>query len=290
MTLQKTFLNLPAPAKINRFLHVIGRRADGYHLLESVFELMDLHDSIDFAERNDGRIVRSGDMSGNPSDLCVRAAHLLRDKTGCSKGAEITVRKRIPVGAGLGGGSTDAATALIALNRLWNLNLSREELAEAGAELGADIPFFIRGENAFVEGIGEKNTPLQLPEKWFAIVWPGVFSSTENVFKSPDLTRNTQSLKISGPHDTRQLEIMPEDFGKNDLEPVVRSRVPAVNEAIEWLSRSAPARMTGSGSAVFAVFASQASAESALAGIPQEWRGFAVKNLPRHPLSAWLDG
>ena len=283
-----SILSLPAPAKINRFLHIIGRRPDGYHLLESVFELISLHDSLSFQARADGRILRSGDMSEASDDLCVRAAKLLKEKTHCPLGANISLVKHIPSGAGLGGGSSDAATTLIALNRLWNLQLHRSELAAIGLKLGADIPFFIAGKNAFIEGIGEKITPIDAPEEWLALVWPGVHSATTEAFKAPDLTRDSPSLKITDLSSSLSSEALWKAC-RNDLEPIVARAYPPIRAAISHLSRWGLARMTGSGSAVFAIARSESEARLMLQGIPQEWLGFTARTLPQHPLSDWLD-
>lgn len=281
-------MGLPAPAKINRFLHVVGRRADGYHLLQSVFELVSLADTISVRALPGGEIRRLGDMAGAADDLCVRAAKLLKEKTGTDQGAEITVKKRIPCGAGLGGGSSDAATTLIALNRLWGLGLHRSELAALSVSLGADVPFFIGGRNAFVEGIGEKMTPLEMPPQWFALVWPGTGSNTAEAFKAPDLTRDSRSLKIADLSDWLQGRL-PKDIGRNDLEPVVAGRIPPVAAALARMSRFGDARMTGSGSAVFVPVPDEASARRAVSGLEGNWLGFVVKSLPSHPLSDWLD-
>ncbi|MCI5851565.1 MAG: 4-(cytidine 5'-diphospho)-2-C-methyl-D-erythritol kinase [Sutterellaceae bacterium] len=287
----ENFLNLPAPAKINLFLHLVGRRADGYHLLQSVFLLVSLADQVDLGLRRDGAIRRSGDVAGDPErDLCVRAARLLRQKTGCGLGADIVVRKRIPAGAGLGGGSSDAATALIGLSRLWGLQVPGALLAEWGSELGADVPFFIRGRNALVEGIGEAVTPADVPEKWFALVWPGVLSATDVAFHRFDLTKKSSSLKISGLSELYESGRFSFGYGRNDLQPVVTDYLPAVRQAVEFLSRSGAARMTGSGAAVFLPCEKRADAERALEGLPEGWRGWTVRSLPSHPLLGWLEG
>ena len=287
-TTDPMFFNLPAPAKINRFLHIVGRRQDGYHLLESVFELISVCDLLDFSLRRDGRIVRHGDLKGLADDLCVRAAELLKAKTGCPLGADITLHKTIPSGAGLGGGSSDAATTLVALAKLWNLPVTRRILADWALCLGADVPFFIQGENAFVEGIGEKITPLELPLQHFALIWPGVHTSTKQIFQSPDLKRNTRSLKIDIL--LHCLEIDSDfRFGRNDLEPVASRAVPAVRSAAAYLSAYGSPRMTGSGSSVFVVMENLSAAEKAVSNLPRGWLGMAVSSLPRHPLHDWLD-
>ena len=280
--------NIPAPAKINRFLHVVGRRADGYHLLESVFELVSVCDLLDFSLRSDGKVVRHGDLATLPDDLCTRAALLLQSRTGCRYGADIVLHKKIPTGAGLGGGSSDAATTLIALTKLWNLPVLRDTLSDWSVTLGADVPFFIRGENAFVRGIGEDIPPICLPRQDFALIWPGVHTSTKQIFQSPDLTRNSQSLKIDNL--LYWLETDPEfTFGRNDLESVVLQSVPAVRSAVAHLSTYGRPRMTGSGSSVFAAMEDQSAAEHAIRNLPHGWIGMAVSSLSKHPLYDWLD-
>ena len=285
----RRFIGLPAPAKLNLFLHVIGRRADGKHLLESIFILIDLADELDFTLRDDGAIVRTGDLECEAEkDLCVRAAAALQEAAGKPPaGAEIHVKKRIPAGAGMGGGSSDAATTLIALNRLWGLDLPREELTRIGEALGADIPFFIRGENAFVEGIGEIITPMDVPPAEYAVLWPGRGVSTAKIFASPSLTRDSESLKIAIFSDLLRNR-WPELPGHNDLQKTAVGLEPAILQALDALAPFGEARMTGSGSAVFALNRT-GSAESAslMERIPVDWRFFSVRSLPEHPLCAW---
>ncbi len=285
----RRFIGLPAPAKLNLFLHVIGRRADGKHLLESIFILIDLADELDFTLRDDGAIVRTGDLECEAEkDLCVRAAAALQEAAGKPPaGAEIHVKKRIPAGAGMGGGSSDAATTLIALNRLWGLDLPREELTRIGEALGADIPFFIRGENAFVEGIGEIITPMDVPPAEYAVLWPGRGVSTAKIFSSPSLTRDSESLKIAIFSDLLRNR-WPELPGHNDLQKTAVGLEPAILQALDALAPFGEARMTGSGSAVFALNRT-GSAESAslMERIPVDWRFFSVRSLPEHPLCAW---
>lgn len=285
----RRFIGLPAPAKLNLFLHVIGRRADGKHLLESIFILIDLADELDFTLRDDGAIVRTGDLECEAEkDLCVRAAAALQEAAGKPPaGAEIHVKKRIPAGAGMGGGSSDAATTLIALNRLWGLDLPREELTRIGEALGADIPFFIRGENAFVEGIGEIITPMDVPPAEYAVLWPGRGVSTAKIFSSPSLTRDSESLKIATFSDLLRNR-WPELPGHNDLQKTAVGLEPAILQALDALAPFGEARMTGSGSAVFALNRT-GSAESASLRerIPVDWRFFSVRSLPEHPLCAW---
>ena len=275
--------DVPAPAKLNLFLHITGRRADGYHLLQSVFMLVDWCDTLHFERRADGSISREDLGTPLPEmDLTLRAAHALKAATGCTLGAHIGVLKRIPAQAGMGGGSSDAATALLALNRLWGLGLSRSALETIGLQLGADIPFFLRGNNAWVEGIGETITPLekahQLPQARFAIVKPAAGLETILIFSSPNLKRDSDSATILG------FAAEHFDFGRNDLQPVAQALCPQVTQAIEWLKdRGLQARMTGSGSAVFA----QMSHEVDLNNAPEGWQVKACENLMIHPLAGW---
>lgn len=266
----------PAPAKLNLFLHVVGRRADGYHLLQSVFRLIDLCDWIGVEPRGDGRIVRVNDLPGVPAeaDLVTRAAQLLREHAGVASGANIAVDKHIPMGGGLGGGSSDAATTLMALNRLWGLGLPRHELATLGLRLGADVPFFLGDGNAWVEGIGDVLTPIVLPPTWYVVISPRVAVQTAQIFAAPELTRDSKTIKITS---------FFTGLGRNDLEPVVKKRFPQVTQALDWLQNFGDARMSGSGSSVFAAFDNEARARAVLEQMPREWRGFAVQGLDRHP-------
>jgi 4-diphosphocytidyl-2-C-methyl-D-erythritol kinase len=267
----------PAPAKLNLMLHVVGRRVDGYHLLQTVFRLIDLADTLTFAPRADGAIRRATVVTGVPEhdDLTVRAARALQAATACREGATISLEKRIPLGAGLGGGSTDAATTLIALNELWDTRLGRADLARIGLQLGADVPFFLFGRNALGEGVGEMLTPLDLPPAWYVVIAPQVAVSTREMFAAPELTRDTKPLKITA---------FFAGLGRNDLEPVVRARFPEVARALEWLAGHGAARMSGSGSSVFAAFGREEEARAVAAKVPGEWRALAVRGLDRHPL------
>lgn len=271
---------LAAPAKLNLFLHVIGRRPDGYHLLQTAFRLIDLCDWITIAPCDDGAIRLESDLPGVPADenLAMRAARALKNAAGARAGAAIRIEKRIPVGAGLGGGSSDAATTLIALNRVWGTGLSRDELATVAVALGADVPFFLLGCNAFGEGIGEVLAPLDLAPAWYVVLTPQVAVSTAEMFAAPELTRNAKPIKITAFFN---------GFGRNDLEPVVCARYPEVAKHLAWLRGFGDARMSGSGSSVFAEFASQAEAQAVVARIPEGMRGFAVRGLDRHPLAVW---
>jgi 4-diphosphocytidyl-2-C-methyl-D-erythritol kinase len=271
----------PAPAKLNLFLHVTGRRPDGYHELQTVFQLIDLADTIVISLRSDGRIERpDGPMGVDPdADLTVRAARALQLATGCGLGATLRVRKRIPMGGGLGGGSSDAATVLLALNRLWGTGLSVDQLALLGLALGSDVPIFLRGSSAWGEGRGERLTPIELPERWFLILHPGVAVSTAEVFQAAELTRNSPVLTIRA---------FSEAGTRNDCEEVVRAKYPAVADALEWLRAYAPARLTGTGSCIFAGFERAADAERIAARVPDQWRCFVARGLNRSPLHAAL--
>jgi 4-diphosphocytidyl-2-C-methyl-D-erythritol kinase len=275
--------DVPAPAKLNLFLHITGRRGDGYHLLQSVFMLVDWCDTLHFERRKGAGISREDLGAALPEvDLTVRAARALQQATGCNQGAHIGVLKSIPSQAGMGGGSSDAATTLLALNRLWGLNLPRSALEKIGLTLGADVPFFLRGHNAWVEGIGETITPLerahQVPHARFAIVKPAAGLETKTIFSSPSLKRDSDSATILGFAATHF------DFGRNDLQPVAQALCPQVTEALEWLGkRGLQGRMTGSGSAVFA----QMPHAIDLNGAPTGWQVKACENLMIHPLAGW---
>ena len=277
-----------APAKLNLFLHVTGRRADGYHLLQSVFQLIDLCDELDFDLRDDGRIVRTTDIADVPADadLAVRAARLLQaaaaERGIRAPGADIAIHKRLPMGGGIGGGSSDAATTLIVLNHLWQAGFSRAELMRLGLQLGADVPFFLLGENAFVEGIGEQLTPVSTPPAWFVLVHPGVAVPTPIIFRSPELTRDTKVVRIAD--FSRRLPA----YGKNDLQAVAARAFPPVADALKWLSDHGDARMTGSGACVFAAFASESDADAVLRQVPVQWRSWKTQALAAHPLASLL--
>ena len=267
----------PAPAKLNLFLHVTGRRADGYHELQTLFQLIDLADTIAIRVRPDGAIERPEGPAGVPaeSDLAVRAARSLKAATGTPLGASLRVLKRIPLGGGLGGGSSDAATTLLALNELWGCGLRTAELASLGLPLGADVPVFIEGFSAWGEGIGERLTPVALPQRWYLIVCPGIVVSTRQVFQSPELTRNSPLITIRA---------LFESGGRNDCEGVVRALYPEVGEALDWLGRFTPARLTGTGSCVFAAFESAAQAERLAARVPDRWRSVVARGLDVSPV------
>jgi 4-diphosphocytidyl-2-C-methyl-D-erythritol kinase len=268
----------PAPGKLNLFLHVVGRRADGYHLLQTAFQFIDLGDEIRFWRRPPGVVERIGDVPGVPpdSDLVIRAARRLGALPRArGRGVAIEIEKRLPMQGGVGGGSSDAATVLVALNELWGLRLTETELADIGLELGADVPVFVHGRAAWAEGIGERLTPTDFPEHVFVLIQPAATVSTAEVFKAPELTRDSPVITIRG-------FLMA--GGRNDCEPVVRRRFPAVAEALDWLGRFAPARLTGTGSCVFAVMPTEARAREVLRGLPASWTGHVVCGLNRSPL------
>ena len=272
-------LVVPAPAKVNLFLHVTGRRADGYHTLESLIALIDLADTVTLTRRDDGVIGRLGDVAGVPEDhdLSLRAARALQAATGSPFGVDIVLDKRIPLGSGLGGGSSDAATVLLALNRLWDLSLPRSELLRLAVGLGADVPLFVAGENTMARGIGEILAPVSLPTCYLALAFPPAAVPTADIFGAPELTRATPSAKI---------DVFSEGYGRNDLAPVTASRFPAVAAAIDALSRaSSLARMSGSGACVFAAFHTEDKAHDALALLPQNIGGCVAQTLSRHPLA-----
>lgn len=269
--------SFPAPAKLNLMLRVAGRRADGYHLLQTVFRFIDYGDVLSFRVRDDGIIARSNRIAGVAAeeDLSVRAARLLKRTTGTAFGADITLDKRLPMGGGLGGGSSDAATTLLALNRLWQLDLPRAQLLELALQLGADVPVFVAGDNAFAEGIGERLTPIVLPPAWYLVLTPPVAVSTARVFSHPELKRDSKLITI------QSFSVEP---ARNDLEPLVCREYPEVARHLEWLRQFAPALMTGSGASVFAGFAAESAAREVLARLPATMKGFIARGLARHPL------
>ena len=275
----------PAPAKLNLFLHVVGRRRDGYHLLQSVFTLIDLCDRVRLRLRPDGVVNRVNDVPGVASDqdLAVRAALLLQEASGATDGVDIELEKRIPMGGGLGGGSSDAATVLVALNRLWRTGFDREALAELGAGLGADVPFFVFGRPAWAEGIGDRLRPVEVPHRWYLVLTPPVSVPTRDVYTAAELTRNTEPLKMED-FSAQQLTYSASEGFRNDLEAVVTARYPQVREHLEWLRKHADARMTGSGGCVFAVFESREAAQRVLDRLPAPMTGFIAQGLTHHPL------
>ena len=268
---------LPAPAKLNLFLHITGVRDDGYHNLQTIFQLLDYSDEVTLKLRQDGVINRvEGLESVEPEDdLIVKAARALQHHTSCSYGADLGVRKALPIGGGIGGGSSDAATTLLGLNQLWKCDVPQGELLAIARTLGADVPVFVKGTSAWAEGIGEELTPLELPEKWYLVVHPNVFVSTSKLFSSKLLTRNKTilNMRISSTADT-----------ENVFESVVRSEYPEVEKSLEWLSKFAPARMTGTGSCVFASFESKDQAVAVMQQLPRKWVAFVAKAVNNSPL------
>lgn len=278
--------NCLAPAKLNLFLHVTGRRADGYHFLQTVFQLIDYGDLLHFNVRDDGIIRRCTEIAGvaEESDLAVRAARLLQSAARLKlksdiAGADISIDKRLPMGGGLGGGSSDAATTLIALNHLWQTGLTRSELMTLGLQLGADVPFFLFGRNAFAEGVGEALAAVATPDRWFVVIEPGVSVPTALIFGATELTRNSKPVKIS------DFSAAPVIFGKNDLQVVAAKLFPAVADAIEWLSTHGNARMTGSGACVFCSFEHEQQADNVLNAVPDRWKAWKARAMAEHPLA-----
>jgi 4-diphosphocytidyl-2-C-methyl-D-erythritol kinase len=287
----RAFHDLPAPAKLNLFLHITGRRPDGYHLLQSVFVLIDWADALHVERRDDGLLRRHDLGPALPADdLSLRAARALQQATGCTFGADISVLKNVPWGAGMGGGSSDAATVLLALNRLWNLNLPRARLLELAAPLGADVPFFVGGDNAFVEGIGEKLTPIAWAPRRYAVVKPAESLGTAGIFSHPDLARDTEAATLAG--SVAQLNAQHENgkaFGRNDLQPVAQALCPPIAQVASWLeTRFGNGRMTGSGSAVFAAVGAEGVPWSE-GDLPEGWNGRMCRSLVHHPLRDWAD-
>lgn len=277
-----------APAKLNLFLHVIGRRADGYHLLQSLFRLIDFGDTVHLQLRDDGAIVRTGDLPGvsEEHDLSLRAARLLQPYASHGSGVGIRIDKRLPMGGGLGGGSSDAATVMLALNRLWGLNFSRQRLQALALLLGADVPVFIFGQSAFAEGVGERLTRVRLEPAWYVVLVPPLQIATAEIFAAPELTRNTPALTIA----PFSADLPVTNAGlHNDLQAVVVKRYPEVARHIAWLSAYADARMTGSGACVFAAFDSEAAANRVLRDLPGGMQGFVAQGLDRHPLFEYCD-
>jgi 4-diphosphocytidyl-2-C-methyl-D-erythritol kinase len=287
--------NCPAPAKLNLFLHVTGRRPDGYHLLQTVFQLIDRGDTLHYTLRGDHELRRVTEVPGVPEqqDLIIRAARLLqaeveRRSGSLPPGVDIAIEKILPMGGGLGGGSSDAATTLMALNHLWHAGLSREELMALGLPLGADIPFFIYGQTAFAEGVGEALQPVAAPDCWYVVIEPGVAVPTAAIFSSERLTRNTSPVIITDFSSHLENQTGLKGYGKNDLQQVAAQLFPPVAEAIEWLGAYGDARMTGSGACVFCAVATQADADAVLQQVPPQWKGWKAKALKTHPIIAML--
>jgi 4-diphosphocytidyl-2-C-methyl-D-erythritol kinase len=279
-----------APAKLNLFLHITGRRPDGYHALQTVFQLLDWGDVLNFTRRDDGAITRKTDIPGVPEadDLVVRAARLLQSHTGSKYGVEIEIDKRLPMGAGVGGGSSDAATTLLALNRLWGVDLPRATLQNLALQLGADVPFFVFGQNAFAEGVGETLEAVDLPKRYFLVVTPAVHVPTAAIFSEKALTRDSKVLTMTDFLAQHSSDTdWPDSFGRNDMQAVVAEKYAEVATVLEWFSNLAPARMTGSGASVFAAFRSKAEAEMAQAKLPASWKSVVTASLDSHPLFAF---
>ncbi len=292
--MQATLENCLAPAKLNLFLHVTGRRPDGYHLLQTAFQLLDYGDTLHFSLHPepagpDAPIVLCGAIAGVPDtdNLIWRAARLLQQQTGHHlPGVNIALEKRLPMGGGLGGGSSDAATTLIALNHLWQLGLSRQQLMTLGLQLGADVPFFLFGRNAFAEGVGEQLRVLDTPKSWFVVLEPGVMVPTPTIFSAKDLTRDSKPITIA---DFSSSTIW--QFGKNDLQPVAARLYPQVAEALAWMANQhsqQQARMTGSGACVFCAVADEVEAQNMVQAVPPKWRAWYAKGLQQHPMAEYL--
>ena len=289
-------LTLPAPAKLNLFLHITGRREDGYHLLQTIFQFLDFSDEIKLSLRDDEKIQRVKGLEHIPqeSDLCVRAARLLhsqlQSQSKRSVGVDICIKKNLPIGGGIGGGSSDAATVLLGLNKLWDCGFSTQRLADIGLRLGADVPVFIQGFSAWAEGVGEYLTPVDLPEKWFLLIYPKVFVSTAEIFTDQALTRDCEPIKIARFLKGSGIEKNLEEVS-NVFEPVVRNKYQEIADALDWLSSFSPARLTGTGSCLFASFDCESSAKRALSLLPnkRQWQGFVVKGVNTSPLILSLE-
>jgi len=280
-------LILPAPAKLNLFLHITGRREDGYHWLQTVFQLLDYSDEITLEHRNDGVIKRVKGLEHVPeeSDLCIRAAKLLQKETQSTFGVDLSIEKRLPIGGGIGGGSSDAATVLHGLNTLWGCDLNTSHLAKLGLQLGADVPVFVEGYSAWAEGVGESLTPITLDEKWFMVIHPNISVSTAEIFADKALTRDCETITIA-----RFLEGNKKDDSlDNVFEPIVRRMHPEIDKAIDWLSQFSPARLTGTGSCLFASFDKKERAQQVLNDLPKQWQGFVAKGVNKSPLLSSLE-
>ncbi len=273
----------PAPAKLNLFLHITGRRDDGYHLLQTVFQFLDFGDRLRFQLRNDGRVQRLNTLPGvaPEQDLVVRAARLLQESCEQARGVDIEVDKRLPLGGGLGGGSSDAATTLVALNQLWGCGLDQAALAQLGLSLGADVPVFIQGQAAWAEGVGEQLTPVDLPEPWFVVLCPPITVSTAEVFSAPQLRRDCPPITIR--------DFLAGGVVHNVCEPLVRARYPEVDAALRDLDTFAPARMTGTGACVFAAFADESAAHQAYEVLAEKWPCFVARGMNTSPLRQALN-
>ena len=284
--MNSTTLSLPAPAKLNLFLHITGRRANGYHELQTLFQFLDYGDTLHFNRRDDDQLQLLTDLPGVDAEdnLIMRAARLLREASGSQLGADIRLEKVLPMGGGIGGGSSDAATTLLGLNQLWQTGLSLEQLAELGIRLGADVPGFVRGRNAWAEGVGERLQAVELPPLWFLVVDPGVSVSTARIFGDGELTRHTPAITLPASLGAATFEAFLKE-GHNDCEAVARRLFPAVDKALDWLqSEAGNARMTGTGACCFAHFADQQDAHNALRHLPEYWTGFVARSTEISPL------
>ncbi|MBS3669456.1 MULTISPECIES: 4-(cytidine 5'-diphospho)-2-C-methyl-D-erythritol kinase [Halomonadaceae] len=277
-------LTLPAPAKLNRMLHIVGRRDDGYHLLQTLFQFIDLCDQLTLTPRSDGEIHLISEVSGVSHDdnLVVRAARLLQTHSGTPLGATLKIEKQLPMGGGLGGGSSNAATALVGLNHLWQLNLPLVELARLGLRLGADVPVFVHGHSAWAEGVGEQLTKVMLDTPWFVVIHPGISVSTPSVFQDPQLTRDSRPITMA-----RALKGGAPEW-RNDCEAVVKERYPPIAEAFHWLAQHAPSRLTGTGACLFATFETQQTAQATAQLAEQYWPTWVARGLNTSPLHAAL--
>ncbi|NIB40142.1 4-(cytidine 5'-diphospho)-2-C-methyl-D-erythritol kinase [Pseudomaricurvus alkylphenolicus] len=277
-----TRITLPAPAKLNLFLHITGRRTDGYHNLQTLFQLLDRGDQLSFELRDDNRLTLAPEMDTVPfeDNLIIRAARLLQQRSNIACGADIQLQKKLPMGGGIGGGSSNAATTLLALNRLWQLDLSLDQLAELGRQLGADVPVFVRGQTAWAEGVGEKLQPIDMPEKWYLVVTPDCHVSTAEIFSHKDLTRDSSNITVAA---------FLEQGATNDCQELVQTLYPPVDKALQWLGQHASAKMTGTGASVFAPFDSEAAASAVLEQAPAEFSGFVAKGVNQSPAHKLLN-
>lgn len=287
--MSEELLRCPAPAKINLFLHVTGRRPDGYHLLQTAFRLVDRADIVTLRLRHDGCITRSSELPGVPAeqDLVVRAARLMQEKTGCRLGVDIAVEKSLPMGGGLGGGSSDAASVMLGLNRLWSLGVPRATLQGWGLSLGADVPFFLFGRTALAQGVGEDLQPLLLPPAWYVVVEPPVAVPTAQIFASRELTRDSKLIIMPG-FPEQDIRVIGNE-ARNDLQPVVCGLYPPVQQALGALAEFGAPRMSGSGACVFLPCESAEQAQAVVAALSSTWRAWAAPALERHPLYAWAE-
>jgi len=274
-------LSLPSPAKINLFLHITGQRSDGYHNLQTLFQLLDFGDKLVFRSNRSGNIKINGNIDGvdEKNNLIFHAATLLQKSTGCDLGCTIDLTKNLPMGAGLGGGSSNAATTLVGLNALWKCGLTANQLSDLGKTLGADVPVFVHGESAFAEGIGDILTPLTLPQRWFLVITPNCHVSTREVFSNPQLTRNSSPIKIRALSGVEY---------RNDCQDVVSKLYPAVGSVLQWVENFSAPLMTGTGASVFCSFDSKSEAQHVLSKLPKQWTGFVAKGVNRSPVHEQL--